>query len=114
MNVVTVEIVSVMEMIMPSIANEIKNAFSEWWEIYDYRKARTVAERAWLKIDPELFPQIMEHSKQLVQVTHKDGTFPSRPYPATYLNQCRWEDEITPIETEESVRSEWSRISSGD
>ena len=79
-------------------------------EIYDYRKARTVAERAWLKIDPKLYPEITDHSEQLVKVTHKDGTFPSRPYPATYLNQRRWEDEITPVETEESVRDEWRRI----
>ena len=88
--------------------------FILWWEIYDYRKARSVAERAWLKIDTSLYSEIKEHSEQLVKVTYKDGTFPSRPYPATYLNQRRWEDEITPIETEESVRDEWSRISSGE
>ena len=84
--------------------------FERWWEIYDYRKARTVAERAWLKIDTSLYSEILEHSEQLVKVTHKDGTFPSRPYPATYLNQRRWEDEIIPVETEESVRDEWRKI----
>ena len=84
--------------------------FELWWEIYDYKKARKVAEKAWLKIDPSLYSTIMEHTEQLVKVTHKDGTFPSRPYPATYLNQQRWEDEISPVETEESVRNEWRRI----
>ena len=99
-------------MLRSSMANnkEKMAEFNLWWELYDYRKARTVAERAWLKIDTSLYSEILEHSEQLVKVTHKDGTFPSRPYPATYLNQRRWEDEITPIETEESVRDEWRKL----
>ena len=84
--------------------------FELWWEIYDYKKARIKAEKVWLKISSNLYSIIMEHTEQLVKVTHKDGTFPSRPYPATYLNQQRWEDEISPVETEESVRNEWRRI----
>ena len=84
--------------------------FELWYEIYDYKKARIVAERAWLKIDPSLYPLIMEHTEQLVKVTYKDGTFPSRPFPSTYLNQMRWEDEITSLESEETFRDEMRRM----
>ena len=76
--------------------------FDLWWNTYDYKKARIVAKRAWLRVDPTLYPTIMEHTEQLIKVTFKDGTFPSRPYPSTYLNQERWEDEITNIDSEDA------------
>jgi len=85
--------------------------FELWWEIYDYKKARIKAQQAWLRINPSLFMQIMEHTEKLVKVTFKDGSFPSRPYPATYLNQQRWEDEIVSEGSkEDSIRDEWRRI----
>lgn len=87
--------------------------FAIWYNLYDYKKARIKAEKAWLKIPSFLYREILEHTEKMVQVTHKDGTFPSRPYPATYLNQMRWEDEITSQDSEDSFRSDMRRLAGG-
>ena len=96
---------------MSSITNQDKiKQFELWWEIYDYKMARIKAEKAWLKINPIHYVNILDHTEKFVKVTHKDGTFPSRPFPATYLNQMRWEDEITSVDSEETFRDEMRRL----
>ena len=90
---------------MSSSIDKLKQ-FELWWTLYDFKKARSVAERAWLKIDLAMYPVIMEHTELFIKHTYKDGTFPTRPYPATYLNQSRWEDEITLLDSDESWREE--------
>ena len=66
--------------------------FEQFWDLYDYKKARKTAMRAWLKINPNDYPLILKHAKLFVTYTFKDK-FPSRPYPATYLNGERYYDE---------------------
>jgi hypothetical protein len=75
-----------------------KDAFVKFWSRYPKKKAKPAAEKAWKKINPDhsLFNQIMESlgkhcvSKEWLK---DDGQF--IPHPATWLNQGRWEDEVT-------------------
>lgn len=76
-------------------ANEIEG-FPEFWELYAYKKARPDAERAWAKLTTAERAACMDGLPSFVKSTFTDGRFPSRPFPATFLNGKRWTDEVTP------------------
>ena len=71
-------------------------SFDSFWKIYPKKKAKEAAKKAWVKIKP---------SDELVKTIIADVEAKSRsqdwkkekgkyiPYPATYLNGKRWEDE---------------------
>lgn len=69
--------------------------FSLFWKIYKKRVGRKEALKAWEKIKPELYDNILialgEHNKQ-ESWAKEDGQF--IPHPATWLNKERWNDEI--------------------
>jgi hypothetical protein len=75
--------------------NENQKAFDEFWKAWPKRVAKKEALRAWERIAPEKYPLIMaalpRHKKQPVWL--KEGGI-YIPYPATWLNGERWEDEI--------------------
>ena len=87
--------------------------FEKFWELYDYKKAKAKAKKAFLKVDTRQYPNIFEHVKVFVKYTFKNGGYPSRPYPATYLNQERWHDEHDQDVTEDKwldeLRSRYGR-----
>jgi hypothetical protein len=68
-----------------------------FWDAYPTKKGKEVAERSWLKINPshELAQQIIEDVKKR-KVTDRSWLEGYIPNPSTYLNQKRWNDEITP------------------
>ena len=73
------------------------SAFDSFWESYPRKVAKGVAIKAWEKILPseESISEIMaalERHKQSDQWTRDEGRF--IPYPATWLNQGRWNDEL--------------------
>lgn len=77
----------------------LKNGFNLFWERYPKKLAKRDAERAFDKINPDekLFNLILEKLelyKQSEAWLKDGGQF--IPYPATWLNGRRWEDEITP------------------
>lgn len=77
----------------------LKNGFNLFWERYPKKLAKRDAERAFAKINPDekLFNLILEKLelyKQSEAWLKDGGQF--IPYPATWLNGRRWEDEITP------------------
>ena len=77
----------------------LKNGFNLFWERYPKKLAKRDAEKAFAKINPDekLFNLILEKLELYKQSEAwlKDcGQF--IPYPATWLNGRRWEDEITP------------------
>ena len=39
-------------------------------------------------------PKIMDHVAKYVKTTNKNGKYPSRQYPHTYLNNHAWDDEL--------------------
>ena len=77
----------------------LKNGFNLFWERYPKKLAKRDAEKAFAKINPDekLFNLILEKLELYKQseAWQKDGG-QFIPYPATWLNGRRWEDEITP------------------
>jgi hypothetical protein len=69
--------------------------FNQFWQAYPKRKAKADAEKAWLKVKPECVPLIMaavEVNKRTNDWLKDGGKF--IPYPASWLNARRWEDEV--------------------
>lgn len=73
-----------------------KDLFSEFWRQYPKKRDKAKAERMWkkIKVDPPLFNKIIEAIRE--QSASEDwqkngGQF--IPYPSTWLNGARWEDE---------------------
>lgn len=76
-------------------ADVVKVTFDDFWRVYPRRVAKKDALKAWQKIDAATYPKIVE-AVQKVKKTEdwkRDG---GRfiPYPASYLNGERWEDEL--------------------
>lgn len=69
--------------------------FCEWYALYPLKKARPIAYRAWKKCDrPSMNEMIAILEDQIANESKwKQGFI---PMPATYLNQRRFEDELTP------------------
>lgn len=78
---------------------DVPEGFEDFYQAYPRKKARPAAESAWRKLNPnpDLRAKIMD-ALELVKASHewrKDrGRFV--PYPATFLNGDRWEDQIDP------------------
>ena len=71
--------------------------FSLFWNIYPKKKGKGTAERAWFKIAPdEILAQkiisAVEANKKTRQWKENNGKY--IPFPATFLNGKRWEDEV--------------------
>ena len=69
--------------------------FQDFYSLYPRKMARKDAERAWNRLTPtqkkeclEALPNYLKYWK--IKETQKDYI----PYPATFLNQERWTDEI--------------------
>lgn len=78
--------------------------FAEFWEEYPKKVGKKAAQTSWkrLKPDAELFERIMEAvttAKTSEQWNREGGRF--IPNPATWLNQGRWDDVLTPAGTPE-------------
>lgn len=75
--------------------------FESFWKLYPNKKAKQDARKAWgkLKVDNELYTLIM---KSLVRQTKSQDWLKENgkyvPYPATWLNGHRWEDEVEVIQ----------------
>lgn len=79
-------------------ANDIELRFDSFWEAYPKKKAKAKAKESWLKIMPndELYQTIItavDAQKKSDEWIKDNGQF--IPYPSTWLNQKRWEDEVT-------------------
>jgi hypothetical protein len=72
--------------------------FEEWWVEYPRKIGKGAARKAWDRISPDreftdkAIAKVRE-SKQSADWKREHGKF--IPHPATWLNQDRWEDEIT-------------------
>jgi len=74
--------------------NNTVEDFDTFWSAYPVKKGKGAAEKSWQKLSPDLQTVIIaiEAQKQSDQWTKDKGKF--IPYPATWLNQKRWEDEV--------------------
>lgn len=70
--------------------------FEEFWKAYPKKKAKEAARKAWAKLKPdetlgkEIIQAVMESAKSKDWLK-ENGKY--IPFPATYLNGKRWEDE---------------------
>lgn len=76
------------------------SAFSAFYDAYPKKKARQKAESAWKKLNPDevLFAEIMtglDRAKKSRDWLKDGGQY--IPYPATWLNHRRWEDDDQPM-----------------
>ncbi|MEG0878002.1 MAG: hypothetical protein RSE10_06000 [Oscillospiraceae bacterium] len=79
-------------------------SFSKFWNVYPRKKAKANAIKAFdkLKADDELLQKILVAiSKQKEQADWQDANSKYIPYPATWLNGHRWEDDVKPTEADE-------------
>lgn len=72
--------------------------FNDFWKQYPKKVAKGAAEKAWqkLKLTDDLLTQILsaiEKQKKSFEWTKDNGAY--IPNPATWLNQRRWEDELS-------------------
>jgi len=71
-------------------------AFSEWWDLYDYKKDRKKAEAAYdsiMKNKKATHDEIMEGTKKYVE--HRRDEIRYWKHPTTFLNGRNWRDEYT-------------------
>lgn len=77
---------------------ELSESFEKFWSVYPKKTAKKDAFKAWQKLKPdeELLNKILsslEQQKKSAQWTKEGGQY--IPYPATWLNGRRWEDDMT-------------------
>jgi len=75
-------------------------SFSDWYAAYPRKAARAKAEEAWSKIRPSSWQAAVLMAATALSASREDwsrenGNF--IPYPSSWLNQRRWEDEPTII-----------------
>ena len=72
----------------------VLDQFELFWSVYPRKVGKEAARKAFAKVkEPvELLINAVEKQKQTEQWTREGGRF--IPYPATWLNQGRWNDEI--------------------
>jgi phage replication O-like protein O len=76
-------------------------AFESFYQAYPLHKNRQAAEKAWLGINPDealnrkIFTELENQKRQRTEQAAADpkAFIPEWPYPATWLNNKRWEDE---------------------
>lgn len=80
------------------------DGFEAWYVEYPEKKARGGAERAWKALRPDVALQArmlaaLKAQKAQRERDQRSGAFvPRWAYPATWINQKRWQDEATPSE----------------
>ena len=81
--------------------------FAEFWAAYPKKVGKQAALNSWKKVKPNaaLFERIMQAvaaAKKSEQWNREGGRFV--PNPSTWLNQGRWDDELTPAGTNQQER----------
>ena len=88
----------------------VDTQFEEFWDLYDYKKSRDKAEKAWKTLNQEEKALALQHAPVYAQST-PDKQF--RKHPTTYLNNKSFNDEIIErtISTKLSYAElEWGRL----
>ena len=81
-----------------ALKNALETGFGRFWSAYPKKTAKKDAFKAWAKLKPdedltEKILSALEKHKKSDQWLKDNGQF--IPYPATWLNGRRWEDEMT-------------------
>lgn len=78
---------------------ELALMFDRFWHMYPRKVSKQAARRAWDKLKPDMLlcsqmSRALKAQMQSEEWTRDGGRF--IPYPSTWLNGRRWEDELTP------------------
>ena len=89
--------------ISPKGEKDCSDLFNQFWDAYPKHIAKQSAVKAFEKLKPdekllEAMLKAIELQKESKQWEKDGGAF--IPYPATWLNQRRWEDELPQVETD--------------
>ena len=89
--------------ISPKGKTDCSDLFNQFWTAYPKHIAKQSAVKAFEKLKPdekllEAMLKAIEMQKESKQWEKDGGAF--IPYPATWLNQRRWEDELPQVETD--------------
>jgi hypothetical protein len=91
----------------PKRNTETDAAFVAFWQAYPRKTAKLAAVRAWEKLNPdpdtcERIVRQVEAAKQTIDWRKDGGAFV--PYPATYLNGRRFDDELGAVTTPQKLK----------
>ncbi len=86
--------------------------FAEFWSAYPKKVGKKAALNSWYKLKPDgaLFDRIIQavvNAKESKEWKKDGGSF--IPHPTTWLNQGRWDDELTPADHTEKQEGGQSR-----
>lgn len=86
---------------------DLTGAFDRFWVAYPRHQGKEAARKVWEKLNPdaallEIMLSALERQRASDQWRRDGGQF--IPYPATWLNGRRWEDEPTPIQARQFKR----------
>lgn len=83
-------------------------AFSEFWALYPRKTSKIAAEKAWTKITRTVDPAVIVAAvpAHIAQWKREQRPLDKVPYPATWLNDGAWQDELPAAP--EQVASPWS------
>ena len=78
--------------------------FEQFWAIYPRHEVKMTARRAFERINPN-DKTLYEMLQWIMQAKYSAQWQDTRfiPHPATWLNQRRWEDDIPPIKSADTV-----------
>lgn len=87
--------------------------FEQFWAAYPRRLAKKDAEKAWKKIPVHMQTDVIAALRNHVKSWQQKGTEKQFiPYPASWLNGARWEDEIDLAP--EMPQCDWNRAGTRD
>ena len=81
------------ETILEDGKKETGNPFETFWSEYPIKVGKKMAEKIFIKLAPDIIPQIIEDIKKR-KLSHRTWLNGYIPNPSTYLNGERWNDEI--------------------
>ena len=84
--------------IPPAGVDEQSEMFERFWKAYPRHDAKAPARKAWMRLKPDIqlcrtMAAALEQQKQSEGWQRDSGRY--IPMPATWINQRRWEDELT-------------------
>lgn len=78
------------------IAADPDLSFSAFWLVYPRRVSRSVSERAWQRLSRQDRSAALERLPHQIEAWRRQGTDQAFiPHASTWLNQRRWEDELS-------------------
>lgn len=95
--------------IPPTPQGACADLFERFWSAYPKKRDKPRARKAWEKLAPDLelcrvMSAALAVQKKSEEWTREKGRFV--PYPATWLNGRRWEDEMEPVSDSDTEEAE--------